>query len=175
MKTSSLVLATRLLLAASIVVLLLSRLASAAEWIVEGRVVGVSDGATITVLDHNKRQHKVRFSGIDAPEKGQPYSDASKQNLARMIFNQRAAARCYKEDRYGHEVCRVYDKELHDVGLEQIRAGLAWYYKANAQEQTAQERLLYEEEERTAKGERRGLWKDPHPVPPWEWRKKPER
>ena len=57
-------------------------------------MVGVTDGDTITLLDDDKRQHKTRFSAIDAPENGQLYGNASKENLARMIFNQRAEVRC---------------------------------------------------------------------------------
>ena len=44
----------------------------------EGRVVGVSDGDTITVLDDAKTQQKIRFAGIDAPEKRQPFGERSK-------------------------------------------------------------------------------------------------
>jgi endonuclease YncB( thermonuclease family) len=49
-------------------------------------VVGVSDGDTITVLDDTKTQHKIRFAGIDAPEKGQPYGEQSKQSLSALVF-----------------------------------------------------------------------------------------
>ena len=59
---------------------------------------------------------------------------------------------------------------LRDVGLEQIRAGMAWWYREYAHEQATQERLVYRDEEESAKGARRGLWKDAKPVPPWEWR-----
>ena len=82
--------------------------AQAAEWIVEGRVVGVSDGDTITVLDDAKTQHKIRFAGIDAPEKGQAFGERSKQSLSALVFQKRVEARCHKKDRYGREVCAVY-------------------------------------------------------------------
>ena len=120
--------------------------AQAAEWIVEGRVVGVSDADTITILDDTKTQHKIRFAGIDAPEKAQPFGERSKQNLSALVFQKRVEARCHKKDRYGREVCAVY-AGLRDVGLEQIRAGMAWHYKEYQHEQTTQDRLVYRDAE----------------------------
>ena len=89
---------------------------------------GVSDGDTITVLDDAKTQHKIRFAGIDAPEKGQAFGERSKQSLSALVFQKRVEARCHKKDRYGREVCAVF-VSLRDVGLEQIHAGMAWHYK----------------------------------------------
>ena len=84
----------------------------AAEWIVEGRVVGVSDGDTVTVLDSEKKQHKVRMNGIDAPEKGQPFGDRSRQSLAQMAHGRDARLECHKVDRFGREVCKVWVQPL---------------------------------------------------------------
>ena len=117
-----------------------------------------------------KTQHKIRFAGIDAPEKGQAFGERSKQSLSALVFQKRVEARCHKKDRYGREVCAVF-VGLRDVGLEQIRAGMAWHYKAYQHEQPTQERLVYAQEEENAKASRVGLWKDAKPVPPWEWRK----
>jgi endonuclease YncB( thermonuclease family) len=91
-------------------------------------VVGVSDGDTITVLDDAEAQRKIRFAGIDAPEKDRPSVKRSKQSLSELVFQKRVEARCHKKDRYGREVCAVF-VSLRDVGLEQIRAGMAWHYK----------------------------------------------
>jgi endonuclease YncB( thermonuclease family) len=76
--------------------------------IIEGRVVGVSDGDTITVLDSDKRQHKVRLSGIDAPEKSQPYGDASKKNLSRLVYLKDVRVESHKQDRYGRTLGKVW-------------------------------------------------------------------
>ena len=57
-----------------------------ADWAFEGRVVGIADGDTITVLDSQKKQHKVRVNGIDAPEKGQAFGERSRQSLAQMAL-----------------------------------------------------------------------------------------
>ena len=72
-----------------------------------GYVVSVDDGDTITVLDASKVQYKIRLSGIDAPEKAQPFGDRSKQNLARMVFNKDVSIEWSKQDRYGRIVGKV--------------------------------------------------------------------
>ena len=87
------------------------------------------------------------------------------------MFQKRVEARCHKKDRYGREVCAVF-VGLRDVGLEQIRGGMAWHYKAYQHEQPTQERLVYAQEEENARASGIGLWKDAKPVPPWEWRKR---
>ena len=86
------------------------------------------------------------------------------------MFQKRVEAHCHKKDRYNREVCTVF-ASLRDVGLEQIRAGMAWHYKDYQHEQTTQDRLVYRDEEQNAKASQVGLWKDANPVPPWEWRK----
>jgi endonuclease YncB( thermonuclease family) len=99
-------------------------------------VVAVSDGDTITVLDRAAAQHKIRQGGIDAPEKGQAFGERSKQNLSQLAFDQIVDAHCHKRDRYGREVCKGM-RGSTDVNLEQLRAGMAWWYREYAQEQTA--------------------------------------
>ncbi len=54
---------------------------------ITGRVVGVADGDTVTVLATNHQQHKIRLAGIDAPEKTQPFGTRSKQDLSDLVFN----------------------------------------------------------------------------------------
>jgi len=147
-----------------------SALSAAEPWVVKGRVVAVADGDTITILDLDKRQHKVRLNGIDAPEKKQPFGARSRQNLSRLIFDRNVRAECNKRDRYGREVCKVLDGS-RDVGLEQIRAGLAWWYRAYAKEQSPEGQRAYEMAEQNARAGKAGLWADTKPVPPWEWRK----
>ena len=82
--------------------------AQGAEWTIEGRVVAVSDGDTITVLDSEEKQHKVRINGIDAPEKGQAFGERSRQSLAQMAHGRDARIECHKIDRFGREVCKVW-------------------------------------------------------------------
>ena len=136
---------------------------------IEGRIVGVHDGDTITLLDAEHRQHKIRLDGIDAPELGQPFGRASKQHLAELLANREAVAECSKTDRYRREVCRVLIGGA-DAGLEQIRAGMAWCFRRYANELPPDRRQQYADTEAQAIGERRGLWTDGEPVPPWDWR-----
>ncbi|MGB8435359.1 MAG: thermonuclease family protein [Burkholderiales bacterium] len=126
---------------------------AAEPWTIDGRVVGVSDGDTITILDLDKRQHKIRFNGIDAPEKKQPFGNRSRQILASLIFDRNVRAECHKRDRYGREICKILD-DSRDIGLEQIRAGLAWWYRAYAKEQSPDDRERYEQAEQEARARR---------------------
>lgn len=134
-----------------------------------GRVVGLADGDTLTVLDHARRQHTIRLSGIDAPEKAQPFGQRSRTALSALAYGRQAVADCPKRDRYGRAVCAVRI-EGSDIGLEQIVAGMAWWYRQYAADQTPAARIAYEDAERSARAARRGLWQDSKPVPPWEWR-----
>ena len=144
-----------------------------------GRVVAISDGDTLTVLVE-KRQAKVRINGIDAPEKRQAFGERSKQNLSAMAFKKDARLECHKTDRYGRQVCKVWVQpsdcptcgKTLDVGHAQVIAGMAWWYREYAKEQTAEDRGRYESAENEARLQRWGLWNDPQPVPPWEWRRR---
>jgi len=133
-----------------------------------GKVVPVADGDTLTILV-GKEAHRVRLAGIDAPEKKQPFGNRSKQNLSRLAYGKEAKADCPKRDRYGRAVCKVYVGG-QDIGLIQIRDGLAWWYRAYAHEQSPEDRRRYELEERDARLRNWGLWSDPRSVPPWDWR-----
>lgn len=136
---------------------------------VQGRVVGVADGDTVTVLDDRKVQHKIRLAGIDAPEKGMPYGQRSKQYLSDLVFGKTVVLEGDKIDRYGRTVAKVL-LNGRDVNLAQIAAGMAWHYKKYEREQSSNDRMLYGAEELDARAARRGLWEDPQPVAPWDWR-----
>jgi len=142
-----------------------------------GKVVHVADGDTITILV-DKQAHRVRLAGIDAPEKGQPFGNRARQNLADMAAGKEATLHCHKTDRYQRKVCTVMVRPSDcpscahtlDVGLAQIVGGLAWWYREYAKEQSPEDRGRYESGEREAKARRRELWRDKTPVPPWQWR-----
>jgi endonuclease YncB( thermonuclease family) len=127
-------------------------------------VVSVADGDTITVLDENKTQIKVRLDAIDAPESGQPFGQAAKRALSEMVFGKDVVVIKKKEDRWGRTVGHVIVDGV-DTNLAMLEAGMAWHYK-----QFDQNRRLAAAE-RDAKEARRGLWQDSNPVPPWEWRR----
>jgi endonuclease YncB( thermonuclease family) len=143
---------------------------SAAAEELTGKVVQVADGDTITVLGPGNQQHKIRVMGIDAPEKGQPFGNASRGSLASMVSGQNVVVEWHKRDRYGRLVGLVI-ADSHDVGLVQIERGMAWHYKAYAREQRPEDAQAYAGAELEAKTARRGLWADPGRVPPWEWRR----
>lgn len=163
---------------ASILVLALLPAAPAIGEEIRCSVVRVADGDTITVVTIENQQHRVRVAGIDAPEKGQPYADRSRESLARMAMGKAATLDCHKTDRYQRKVCKVWVRPADcsscghtlDAGLAQISAGLAWWYRAYAHEQLPEDRGRYESEEAEARLRKRGLWSMPYPVPSWEWR-----
>lgn len=157
---------TRFLLLAVSLLLATSSVAD----ILQGRVVGVSDGDTVTVLDVNNTQFKIRLMGIDAPEKKQAFGSKSKESLSRLVFNKLVSVEYSKKDKYGRTVGKIIVDDI-DVNLEQIKAGMAWHYKKYQKEQTLEDRFLYHQEEEQAQIEKRGLWIDVEPTPPWSWRK----
>lgn len=134
-----------------------------------GRVVGVSDGDTITLLVDGHENVKVRLAGIDAPEKAQPYGAASKKNLSEHVFGKSVTVEWNKKDKYGRVLGRVL-VDGTDVCLEQVKAGLAWHYKQFAKEQAEILRASYAEAEQQAHARKTGLWSMPNPTPPWEFR-----
>lgn len=137
---------------------------------IEGAVVGISDGDTITVLDDARVQHKVRLAGIDAPEKGQAFGARAKQSLSDCAFGNRARVAGEKIDRYGRLVGKVVVEGV-DCNLRQVEAGLAWHYKQYQREQSRQDRLAYARAEEQARVHRFGLWRDVDPQAPWDYRR----
>lgn len=128
-----------------------------------GNVVGVADGDTITVLDENKIQHKVRLAEIDAPEKAQAFGNKSKQALSALVFDKQVSVVEQGQDRYKRTIGRIYQGDV-DVSAEQVKQGMAWVYRKYSKDKT----LLPLEDK--AKSQRLGLWADAKPTPPWEWR-----
>jgi len=135
---------------------------AAAEFL--GRVVAVFDGDTIEVLVGHQRR-RVRLSGIDTPERGQPWAEKARQALARRVFDKQVRVNDVGTDRYGRTVGEVYADNVC-VGCELVREGNAWVYR-----KYSDDRVLYQLEAE-ARAARRGLWSLPEAqrVPPWEWR-----
>jgi len=137
---------------------------------VQGKVVGVADGDTITVLDAQNTQHKIRLQGIDAPEKAQPFGNKSKQSLHEMVHGKQVLVDYQKKDKYGRVVGKVLLNSV-DVCLEQVKRGMAWHYKQFANEQSKTDQEGYAQAELTAQAQSIGLWKEKSPTPPWVFRK----
>ena len=128
-----------------------------------GRVVKVSDGDTITVLDASKAQHKIRLQGIDAPEKSQAYGDAAQRYLAGLVAGQEVRVAWNKRDKYNRILGTVYIKRA-EVNLAMLRAGYAWHYKK------FDSTPAYAQAESEARAARRGLWAGLDPIPPEQFR-----
>lgn len=132
---------------------------------IHGKVVGVADGDTLTVLSNGNEQIKVRLSEIDAPEKAQAYGVRSKQSLSDLCFGKNVEVTLQAIDRYGRSIGRVYCAGI-DANVEQLKRGMAWVY-----DKYVKDRALYVVQDE-ARSRRIGLWSDEDPTPPWLWRKK---
>jgi endonuclease YncB( thermonuclease family) len=150
------------------VLALLSAAASADT--LTGRVIGVSDGDTLTVLDDDRKQHKVRLSGIDSPEKKQPFGQVCKQSLSDLTYDRAVRVEWDKLDRWGRLIGRVVVNG-QDVNLVQLERGCGWHYKKYQNEQPLGDRLAYNAAEESARTSGVGLWASNGPMPPWDWRK----
>lgn len=130
-----------------------------------GRVVGISDGDTLTLLTDQREQVRIRLSDIDTPERHQPYGTRARQVLSDLAFGQRARIEVRDIDRYGRTVGRVFVGAV-DVSAELVKRGAAWVFRRYSNDPG----LLRLEAE--AQASRRGLWALPEAerVPPWEWR-----
>jgi micrococcal nuclease len=125
--------------------------------------VSIADGDTITVLDVDKKQHKVRLNGIDAPEKKQAYGAKSKTRLGELVAGKDVVVEWKENDTYGRTLGKVRQGPL-DVNLQMIKDGMAWHYRrySKSAELSGAE----------AMAGKKDLWADPNPMPPWEFRKR---
>lgn len=137
---------------------------------ITGRVVGVADGDTITVLDSTNTQFKVRLAGIDAPEKRQAFGNVTKKSLSDLVFDKQVTVDWKKLDRYGRTVGKILVNG-QDVNLEQIKRGMAWYFKKYKGELVQEDRISYVKAQQNAETNKLGLWVDESPVAPWDFRK----
>jgi endonuclease YncB( thermonuclease family) len=147
-----------------------------------GRVVWVADGDSFELVDATGERFEVRIAGIDAPEKGQAWSDRSKRNMMRLIRDREVRVDWYKLDRFDRYVGKVWVRapdapcpgddcpKTLDVAMAQLTVGLAWYFRRFEDEIPAEDRVRYADAEQEARQRRVGLWRDARPVPPWEWR-----
>lgn len=132
---------------------------------ITGKVVGVSDGDTLTVLTEAKDSVKVRLHGVDAPEAKQAFGNRAKQELSELVFGKAVRVEVEDKDRYGRTVGRVFVGDIA-VNAEMVRRGFAWWYREYAKKSV--ELATAEAEARNAK---RGLWAEPNAVAPWEFRR----
>lgn len=144
---------------------------------IKGRVVYVDDGDTVVLLDSFNTQRKIRLANIDAPESshtnkdsgrlGQPFSEASKTSLSKLLKGKMVAAECYESDRYGRLVCEI-SVDGFSANAEQVRSGMAWANQSNGGRYLRDKSILTLQQE--AMSEKRGIWSGKRQIPPWEWR-----
>ena len=135
-----------------------------------GHVVRIVDGDTL-VLEAGDVRHKVRLAAIDAPERNQPWGDASTRELRRQVAGKDVVVEWSKRDRW-QRLIGIIRLDGEDQNLHLVERGLAWHYKKYQGEQSLEDRDAYAAAEKAAQGARRGLWSDPEPIPPREWRKR---
>jgi endonuclease YncB( thermonuclease family) len=146
---------------ATLFLLYLVTINAAADW--KGVVVGVSDGDTATVLTTDKNQVKVRLIEIDAPEKNQAFGNQSKKSLSEICYKKPVIAVEKSKDKYGRSLVRLFCDGV-DANAEQVRRGMAWAFTKYLTDPTIANL------EKAARIKRTGLWGDPNPLSPWEFR-----
>ena len=130
-----------------------------------GEVVGVHDGDSITVLARGIKE-KIRLMGIDCPETDQPFGEAATLATTRLALHQTVTVTNRGRDRYHRLLGEIVLSDQRILNHELVREGACWWYHVYAPHNTTLQAL--ETDARTLK---RGLWADPAPTPPWEWRK----
>lgn len=153
----------------------------------EGYVIGVTDGDTLTILSAAKEKYQIRLASIDAPEtkcysqkvnpnaqcaaNSQPFGVSSKQSLADKVFNKNVSVVINQKGSYGRYVGTVYLNGV-DVNLSQVAAGMAWHETRFVRFQAPADVTKYSAAEQSARAARIGLWADSQPEAPWVYRKR---
>lgn len=127
-------------------------------------VVKVIDGDTVAVLSAERKMTRCRLYGIDAPENGQAYGEASKKSLSDLVYRKILDVHQSGTDKYGRSICRLYLGGV-DINQEQIFRGMAWVYQKYSQDPS------YINAQASAKSTRLGLWAEIDPVAPWVFRR----
>lgn len=137
----------------------------------DGKVVRIVDGDTVVIETTAGKRERIRLAGIDAPERNQPWGDAATRELRRQVAGKTVLVSGNKRDRYDRLI-GVLLLDGEDQNLHLVDRGLAWHYKRYQDEQHPDDRRRYAQAEIDAQTARRGLWSDPDPVAPWDWRRR---
>lgn len=135
---------------------------------IEGKVVRIADGDTVTLLTDNHEQVKIRLYGIDTPERGQAFGSRATDYTRKALAGRRVTVEEHGRDRYGRVVGIVRQEDGQSINEQLLKAGLAWVYTQYCKIPKCQDWRKLEENARTA---RKGIWQDANPVPPWLWRR----
>ncbi|TJZ63317.1 nuclease [Sphingobacterium olei] len=146
-----------------IISLIITHLALAQS--LKGKVIRVSDGDTIALLDSTKTQVRIRLYGIDCPENGQDFANVAKRFTSDLCFSEIVTVDVKDIDRYGRTVGIVWTSDSINVNLELLREGLAWHYKHFDKSEE------FEQAEHLARQNKKGLWIQSNAVAPWDYRR----
>lgn len=144
-------------------IFLLSNIAAQNDTLL-GRVIALEDGDSFTMLTSKKTQYKIRLKHIDCPEKGQAFGKKAKQSLSDYIYPLDVLVVYSDTDRYGRIIGDVYQRYRY-INLLMVQKGMAWHFVKYSKD------VRFEDAQLKAEQLRLGLWKDPHPMSPWDWRK----
>lgn len=134
-----------------------------------GKVVAITDGDTFKLLTKDSTLYRIRIANIDCPEKKQPFSTKAKQFTSDAIFGKTIKVEVLNTDRYGRLIAIVYYNKTLILNHELVKHGLAWHFVKYSNDPKLQAL------EDTAKKNKISLWKDPNPIPPWEWRSRKKK
>ena len=129
-------------------------------------MVKISDGDTFVGINNDTLQIKFRLLGIDAPEKKQAFSTKSKNHLSSLIYDKVITVKVEKQDKWGRYLAYAYTPDMRDVSLEMLKAGMAWHFVRYSDSEE------YQEAENLARKKKVGLWSEPNPIEPWNYRRK---
>lgn len=135
-----------------------------------GRVVKVKDGDSLVLLEAGNKETEIRLAHVDAPERGQPYNRVAREFLEGLVAGNTVTYRIYEpEDRYGRVVAEVFVGDTLLVNQEMVRNGYAWHFRRYSDDRS------YARLEKQARKARLGLWQEPDPMAPWEYRAEKRR
>jgi len=133
----------------------------------EAIVTKIIDGDTFEIAFSGGGE-TIRLWGIDTPEWDQPHSKEAKTFLKNTILRNRIIVQPRYYDEYGRLIATIiFDEEIFNQLL--VENGLAWVhiYYCNSEICRSWKQL-----EKIARSKNRGLWRQPHPIPPWQWKQK---
>lgn len=129
-----------------------------------GKVVGVMDGDTFKLLTADSTLVKVRLANIDCPEKKQSFSARAKEFTSDAVFGKTVTINILKTDRYRRYISNVIYNDSLSLCHELVKNGLAWHFVRYSKD------VQLQQLEDKARNDKVGLWQDPNPIAPWEWR-----
>ncbi len=130
------------------------------------RVIGIKDGDTVVLLTAAKTEITVRLSEIDAPERKQAFGTVSRTFLSNLIFGKEVKLEKLGKDRYGRTLGFIFLHNGTNVNVEMVKNGMAWQYEKYSKS------VVLKKAQASAKSMKAGLWRDPYPVAPWEFRRR---